>query len=103
MTPYYSELFDTELPCLLYYGQNDMNCGAWGAQPWLRQVDWEPINDLLDQRSQPWFDSEGNIAGRIKSQDNVQYAIVYGAGHLVPTDQPHSAFDLITTFIDGAQ
>ena len=99
-TPYYSELFQTDLPCLLYYGQNDMNCGAWGAQVWLKEVDWAPIEDLLDQSSVPWF-SHDEIAGRIKSQDNVIYAIVYGAGHMVPVDQPERAYDLISEFVDS--
>jgi carboxypeptidase C (cathepsin A) len=77
-----------------------MNCGAWGAQVWLKEVDWAPIEDLLDQSSVPWF-SHDEIAGRIKSQDNVVYAIVYGAGHMVPVDQPERAYDLISEFVDS--
>ena len=30
------------------------------------------------------------------------YAVVRGAGHMVPTDQPQRAYDLITTFVDDA-
>lgn len=77
-----------------------MNCGAWGAQLWLKEVDWEPIEDLLGQSSVPWY-SNDVIAGRIKQQDNVIYAIVYGAGHMVPVDQPERAYDLFTGFVDG--
>lgn len=86
---------------MLYYGQNDDNCGAWGAQPWLKEVDYEPMQDLLAQSSAPWYTVSGDgIAGRIKSQDNLVYAVVYGAGHMVPLDQPERAYDLFTEFVD---
>ena len=37
--------------------------------------------------------------GTVKIYENLFYAIVYHAGHLVPTDAPISAADMIDRFI----
>ena len=41
------------------------------------------------------------IAGYCRSAQNFTFAVVRGAGHMVPTDQPQRALDLITRFVDG--
>jgi carboxypeptidase C (cathepsin A) len=44
------------------------------------------------------------VAGYVKHLDGFggfTYAVVRGAGHMVPTDQPERAYDLIRRFVDG--
>ncbi|KAJ9586806.1 hypothetical protein L9F63_019592, partial [Diploptera punctata] len=41
---------------------------------------------------------DGELAGYMKSAGNFTEVLVRNAGHMVPTDQPKFAFDLITRF-----
>lgn len=49
---------------------------------------------------QPWqsttLDVEG---GTVKNFENFTFMRVYQAGHMVPTDQPEIAYDMIMEFI----
>lgn len=45
--------------------------------------------------------SDPEVAGFVNSGGGLIYAVVRGAGHLVPGDQPERGFDLIDRFIEG--
>jgi len=45
----------------------------------------------------PWY-VNGRLAGYMKSGGNFTEVLVRNAGHMVPTDQPVWALDLITRF-----
>ena len=45
--------------------------------------------------------SRAHWARPAQAVGNVTYAVVRGAGHMVPGDQPTRAYDLITRFIGG--
>lgn len=48
------------------------------------------IRGFTRRPSTPWSDADGNYAGIIHQERNVTYALVIGAGHLVPGDKPKS-------------
>lgn len=41
----------------------------------------------------------GQAGGTIKNFENFTFMRVYDAGHMVPTDQPEYAYDMITEFM----
>jgi carboxypeptidase C (cathepsin A) len=57
---------------------------------------WKIDSDSLQSQNDP-------IAGyrKVVEDYGFTYAVVRGAGHMVPGDQPERAYDLITQFVDG--
>ncbi len=47
-------------------------------------------------------DQDDQVAGYVRTVgQNFTYAIVRGAGHIVPYDQPRAALDMITRFVEN--
>ena len=43
--------------------------------------------------------TSGEVSGEVKNFQNFTFLKVHDAGHMVPTDQPESALDMIMEFI----
>jgi carboxypeptidase D len=54
----------------------------------LQNTTFGGIQGFTRQPSTSWWDDNGNWAGIIHQERNWTYALVYGAGHEVPADQP---------------
>jgi len=49
-----------------------------------------------------WYlPNDPDVAGYVRTVGNFSQAIVRGAGHIVPGDQPDRALDMITRFIQN--
>ncbi|XP_057787447.1 serine carboxypeptidase 1-like [Salvia miltiorrhiza] len=48
----------------------------------------------------PWF-SQGQVGGYAVEYENITFVTVRGAGHFVPSYQPHRALTLFSSFIEG--
>ena len=44
---------------------------------------------------------DGEVAGNVKSQDNLRVALIKNAQHSTPFDQPRVAQELFRSFISG--
>ncbi|XP_056210992.1 lysosomal protective protein [Falco biarmicus] len=87
----------TKYRILVYNGDVDMACNFLGDE-------W--FVDSLCQKVQvarrPWLYTEGGenqIGGFVKEFTNIAFLTVKGAGHMVPTDRPLSAFTMFSRFI----
>ncbi|KAJ9468275.1 Venom serine carboxypeptidase [Diplonema papillatum] len=110
------DLFPTLLEnykVLLYSGQFDVIVGAPLTIAFLRSIQWSgqgafeiatrdiwrsrpPVVGVMGQ-----LHGSTDVAGYHTRSGNLQYVIVRNAGHMVPTDQPVWAIDMITRFIRG--
>jgi len=83
---------------LLYNGDIDMACNFLGDE-WF--VDSLGKQLLVERR--PWLvkdqDGYNQIAGYVKQFHRISFLTVKGAGHMVPTDKPKEAFEMLTRFI----
>jgi vitellogenic carboxypeptidase-like protein len=96
---------------LIYSGQNDIILGAPLTEQFLygpTLAAWSRHDDFIAAAKKVWYvgvPSSGgavpDLAGYVKNVGNVTYAVVRGAGHMVPGDQPSRAKDLIDRFITG--
>jgi carboxypeptidase D len=59
------------------------------------------IQGFTRKPSTPWTTDDGKFAGIVHTERNWTYALVAGAGHLVPENQPAAAFVLARDFIFG--
>ena len=101
---------------LVYSGQNDVILGAPLTEQFLNALDWSGAAAYRAAAKQAWHvdtpaTANDHMAGYLKvvggSDSNgtdqtgaFVYAVVRGAGHMVPTDQPERAYDLITRFVE---
>lgn len=46
------------------------------------------IQGFTQKPSTPWYDEEGNFAGKVHQERNLTYAVFVGAGHDVPVQKP---------------
>ena len=83
---------------LIYNGQNDFVVNTAGVLQYVNSLNWEGINQWKRTKKQIWT-MAGEVKGWAKVSGNLWFALVNGAGHMVPTDKPGEAFSLIGHFI----
>ncbi|XP_074602001.1 putative serine carboxypeptidase CPVL [Brevipalpus obovatus] len=97
------ELIDAGYETLLYNGQLDVIVGPVITERLIQNMTWKGKDDYLKAPKNIWRvpSQPKNVAGYVKSYKNFHFAIVRNTGHMVPTDQPASAYDLIERLING--
>lgn len=95
--PWLQRLLDAGVRTLSYSGQLDVVVGyALSADAYRRlRFREEALYRAAPRR--PWYVA-GRLAGYLKSGGGFSEALVRGAGHLVPTDQPRRLLHLVRWF-----
>ncbi|XP_045486471.1 venom serine carboxypeptidase-like [Pieris rapae] len=94
----FEELLDNDYRVLSYCGHLDLLIPCISSAENHRTWQWRGRQKFIDsQRSLFMYNHE--LAGWYKSGGNLTEAVVRGAGHLVPADQPGRAQHLITNWI----
>lgn len=83
---------------LLYNGQDDYVVNTAGVLQYINSLGWENINSWKRAKKINWTIG-GQVKGWAKQAGNLWFVLVNGAGHLVPTDQPESAFNMLGHFM----
>jgi cathepsin A (carboxypeptidase C) len=83
---------------LIYNGQEDVVVNTAGVLQYLNGLNWGSLPQWKRTKKQIWT-IHGEVAGWVKNYGNLWFALVNGAGHMVPTDQPERAFSLLGHFI----
>merc|ERR1712050_292601 len=89
-------------------GQNDIILGPALTEKFLYNLNWSGKDMYRASHKTIWrlaINGPGSklpdVAGYVRQVGNFTQAVVRGAGHMVPGDQPARAFDLITRFVEG--
>lgn len=98
---YVAELLDKGIPVLLYEGDKDFICNWLGNYAWANALEYSKHEFFEVQPLRPWYTKEGNLAGEVKNYGQFTFARVYGAGHMVPYDQPENSLDMVNRWILG--
>jgi len=94
----YPELFE-RLPVLIYTGQDDENVDYEGTINYINALNWKDIKNFRNSQRTVWKLSNGTKAGLVKGYGNLTFLLLFKCGHLVPADQPRSAFEMIYNFL----
>ena len=88
---------------LIYSGQLDVIIGAALTEKMLATFRWGGKEEFLMAKKSVWRvnSNDREVAGYVKQSGMFTQAVVRGAGHLVPFDQPQRALDLINRWIQG--
>lgn len=86
---------------MIYNGNLDIICDHSGILNMFAKMNtWSAIDDYFTTDMEP-FISNNQVAGYLKSVQNLRLFVMRNAGHMVPRSQPEFAFDLLQQFING--
>ncbi|PSR78205.1 hypothetical protein PHLCEN_2v7537 [Hermanssonia centrifuga] len=86
---------------ITYVGNDDGISPHFGTEVTIQNTTFGGIQGFTRRPSTPWFDDNGNWAGIVHQERNWTYALIYGAGHEVPTAQPVAAYTFFREFVLG--
>lgn len=96
VAPWVIELL-SHYPVLIYNGQLDIIVAYPLTVNYLNNLKFSAADEYKTAKRYVWR-VDGEVAGFAKHAGNLTEVLVRNAGHMVPTDQPKWAFDLITRF-----
>ena len=103
MRPYHKsvvEMLESGLPVLIYAGDKDFICNWLGNQAWVDRLPWSEHDKFEAQPIRDWVVNK-KTAGEVKNYKHFTFLRVFGAGHMVPFDQPENSLDMVNRWISG--
>ena len=95
---YVADLLNDGIPALIYAGDVDFICNYLGNKAWTLGLSWNGGEDFRTAQEHDW---KGQ--GLARSAKGLTFLQVFDAGHMVPTDQPKVALDMLKVFLtEGA-
>jgi len=95
-SPYVADLLNAGIPALMYAGDVDFICNYLGNKAWTYSLQWKGKDAFQAAGEHDW---KGK--GLARSAEGMTFLQVYDAGHMVPSDQPEVALDMIKIFTQG--
>lgn len=86
---------------LIYNGQNDYIVNTAGVLNYLDSVQW-PFAAGWKATEKKHFREFGELMGWYKNFENLNFVVVYDAGHLLPSDQPRNAYVMLRNFMHNS-
>jgi len=95
---YVADLLNDGIPALIYAGDVDFICNYKGNAAWTLALEWDGKEDFNAAEEHEW-----KSAGLARTANGLTFLQVYDAGHMVPSDQPEVALDMIANFMAGGE
>ncbi|KAJ8887575.1 hypothetical protein PR048_013792 [Dryococelus australis] len=92
--PWVEELLDSGYRVVFFNGQLDVICGYALTVKMVEALQFNSAEEYKAASRRIW-NVNGEVAGYTKTAGNMTEVLVRKAGHMVPSDQPVAAFDLI--------
>lgn len=94
---YVADMLNDGIPYVIYAGDLDFVCNYMGNKAWTEALEWAHKKEFNEAEEHDWDSNKGLM----KSAGGLTFIQVYEAGHMVPSDQPEAALDLIKQFTAG--
>ncbi|XP_063233689.1 venom serine carboxypeptidase-like [Bacillus rossius redtenbacheri] len=94
VSPWVERLLDSGYRVVFYNGQLDVICGYALTVKMAEALSFGAAGEYKMAPRRTWR-AHGRVAGYVKTAGNMSEVLVRSAGHMVPSDQPAAAFDLI--------
>ncbi|CAO3671085.1 unnamed protein product [Rhizopus stolonifer] len=107
MRPYVREvpeLLEDDIRILIYAGDADFICNWMGNKAWTLELPWSGHEEFSSANDTEWYSEKlGKQAGELRKTEDGRFAFlrVFGAGHMVPYDQPESGLDMLQQWVRG--
>ncbi|CAN8096706.1 unnamed protein product [Discula destructiva] len=89
-----------QIPVLIYAGDADFICNWLGNEAWANALEWPGHKDFKATKLSP-LKADGKEYGRVKTSGNFTFMQIFGAGHMVPYDQPEPALNFYNRWLSG--
>lgn len=90
------ELLSKGVNVTIYNGQLDLICATKGTQAWVKKLKWEGLKSFEEKSRTPLYcGDELGTKGFKRSQQNLHFYWILGAGHFVPLEQPCVALNMV--------
>ena len=84
---------------MIYAGVEDFICNWLGNFQWVTEMSWDGQRGFNSEPLKRWTSPDGRSdAGEVKAYGPLSFVKVFGAGHMVPLDEPENALKMITSF-----
>jgi carboxypeptidase C (cathepsin A) len=91
-------LLEDNIRVMIYAGDQDLICNWLGNRRWVDALEWSGSQGWSQAQDKPWKVG-GKQVGEVTSFETLSFVKVYGAGHMVPMDQPAASLDMINRFM----
>jgi len=91
-------LLDNDYKMMIYNGQVDVIVTHPGTEKFIRNMNWKD-KDQYNVAGRDIWRVEGRVAGYVREVGTLKRVVVRKAGHILSYDQPQTACDMITRFI----
>ena len=107
---YVTEVLQAGVDVLIYAGDADFICNWLGNRAWTLALPWTGQASFQRSPELPWRDPHsGNMTGITREYRSMDASLhgsftflrVFGAGHMVPYDQPASSLDMVQRWTSG--
>ncbi|PNT75133.1 hypothetical protein BRADI_1g28006v3 [Brachypodium distachyon] len=92
------ELLESHIKVLIYAGEYDLICNWLGNSRWVNSMEWSGKQAFVSSTDKP-FIVDGKEAGVLKSYGPLSFLKVHDSGHILPTDQPKAALEMLNRWI----
>lgn len=99
VAPWVSELL-SHYKVLFYNGQLDIIVAYPLTRNFLKNLNFSSTEEYQNASRVVWR-VDNLVAGYVKQAGNLTEILVRDAGHMVPTDQPKWAYDMVYKFVRG--
>jgi len=101
--PLLENLLENKYKVLIYNGQNDLIISGPLCEIFLDTVSWTGAEKFRRSGKKVWRINKDDrfVAGYVRQSDLLSQVIIRDAGHMVPSDQPARAFDMLVRFIEN--
>lgn len=93
-------LLDNDYKMMIYNGQVDVIVTHPGTEKWIRNMNWKNKDAYTTVGRDIWR-VEDKVAGYVREVGTLKRILVRKAGHILSYDQPQTACDMITRFIQN--
>ncbi|KAK2867901.1 hypothetical protein FQN49_003356 [Arthroderma sp. PD_2] len=91
-----------KIPAVIYAGDADFICNWLGNHAWSDALKWPGQAEFKPKKlTEVKHRATGHPIGQVKSHGGFAFFRLYGAGHLVPYDQPENSLDFFNRWIGG--
>ncbi|KAI9034268.1 Alpha/Beta hydrolase protein [Hyaloraphidium curvatum] len=94
-------LLNDGLRVLIYAGDADFICNWIGNKAWTGELEWKGKDGYLAAKDLPFNNTLEEGAGEYRTFENFSFLKVFGAGHMVPYDQPLNSVEMFERWIEG--
>ncbi len=97
-------LLEQGVHILIYAGDADYICNWMGNKAWTLNLEWYGQEEFQSAKDVPIKSSvTGKPLGEYREHKNFAFLRVFGAGHMVPYDQPEHSLEFITKWINKSR